>query len=150
LSSQPANLRYAREFSAWRRVRGQQTAMSRLYVAEPMPTPTGTKVDHRIALRASEMEVLAMALASALGVNAGGELPRRQDFDAWIAPMVRDLQHQRGRSLVMAGAHQPPRVQALAHAMNQALGNVGSTVFYTAPLVANPVDCLGSLWDLVH
>ena len=36
------------------------------------------------------------------------------------------------RSLVIAGDGQPPAVHALAHAMNAALGNVGTTVVYTA------------------
>ena len=39
LASGPASLRYARQFAARRRVRGEQTAMNRLYVVEPMPTP---------------------------------------------------------------------------------------------------------------
>ena len=34
----------------------------------------------------------------------------------------------RGRSVVVAGEYQPAAVHALAHAMNQALGNVGTTV----------------------
>ena len=48
--------------------------------------------------------------------------------------MIRDLQQHRGRSLVLAGDQQPAVVHALAHAMNQALGNVGKTVFYTEPV----------------
>ncbi len=36
----------------------------------------------------------------------------------------------------------------LAHVMNQALGNVGKTVFYTDPVEANPVDQVASLQDL--
>src|SRR5581483_8941013 len=43
LATGPATLRYAREFSAKRRVLGENVAMNRLYVVEPMPTPTGTK-----------------------------------------------------------------------------------------------------------
>ena len=33
--------------------------------------------------------------------------------------------------------------------MNEKLGNVGKTVFYTDPIEANPVDQLASLQDLV-
>src|SRR5262249_39266669 len=40
-------------------------------------------------------------------------------------------------------------VHALAHAMNQALGNVGSTVVYTQTVEAEPVDQVASLRDLV-
>ena len=51
--------------------------------------------------------------------------------------------------MVIAGDHQPPAVHALAHAINQALGNVGKTVFYTDPVDANPVNQTESLKDLV-
>jgi len=56
--------------------RGNQTAMNRLYVVEPMPTPTGTKADHRLALRAADIEVFAGALATALGAARGRSTAR--------------------------------------------------------------------------
>ena len=51
--------------------------------------------------------------------------------------------------MIIAGDHQPPVVHALAHAINQVLGNVGKTVFYTDPVDANPVNQIESLKDLV-
>src|SRR6185295_8263632 len=50
--------------------------------------------------------------------------------------------------IVIAGEHQPPIVHALAHAINQALDNVGTTVVYTAPVEANTEDQLPSLRQL--
>ena len=50
----------------------------------------------------------------------------------------------------MPASTRSPAVHALAHAMNQALGNVGKTVVYTEPLEAEPVDQIDSLRDLVH
>ena len=50
---------------------------------------------------------------------------------------------------MIAGEQQPPIVHALAAIMNEKLGNVGKTVFYTDPVEANPVDQLASLLDLV-
>ena len=58
------------------------------------------------------------------GATAGGS-------DKFIAAVAKDLQAHRGRSLVIAGEGQPAAVHALAHAMNEALGNVGKTVVYT-------------------
>ena len=60
------------------------------------------------------------------------------------------LQSHKGSSVVIAGDHQPPAVHALAHAINQALGNVGKTVFYTEPVDANPVNRGESLHALVE
>ena len=84
LASGPASLRYARQFAARRRVRGNQTEMNRLYVVEPMPTPTGTKADHRLPLRAGDIEEFAWALATGLGAANGpktGREPRYLQVD---------------------------------------------------------------------
>ncbi len=51
--------------------------------------------------------------------------------------------------MVIAGDHQPANVHAWVHAINQTLGNVGKTVFYSDPVNANPVNQTESLKDLV-
>src|ERR1017187_9099012 len=53
-----------------------------------------------------------------------------------LAACARDLKLNAGRALVVVGDAQPPIVHALAHAINEALGNVGRTVSYTAPILA--------------
>ena len=58
------------------------------------------------------------------------------------------LAHQ-GSSLIVAGDQQPPQVHALAHHVNQSLGNVGKTVFYTEPVDTNPVNQTESIKELV-
>ena len=68
---------------------------------------------------------------------------------SWIPALVRDLQNHRGTSLVIAGEQQPAAVHALAHAINDALGNVGKTVHYADPAEASPVNGLESLKELV-
>jgi MoCo/4Fe-4S cofactor protein with predicted Tat translocation signal len=149
LASGPASLRYARQFAARRRVRGNQTEMNRLYVAEPFPTPTGSKADHRLPLRAADISEFAWALATSLGAAAGPKQGDNVDVFKWVGPIARDLQAHKGSSLIIAGPHQPPIVHALAHVMNAHLGNAGKTLFYTDPVEAEPVNQLGSLQDLV-
>ncbi|HWQ52877.1 MAG TPA: TAT-variant-translocated molybdopterin oxidoreductase [Bryobacteraceae bacterium] len=150
LGSGPASLRYARQFAIRRRARSGEAVMNRLYVVEPMPSPTGTIADHRLPARAGDVEPFAVHLASGVGVGIGSipKRPPNPEWEKWIPGMVRDLQAHRGRSLVVAGDHQPPAVHALAHAMNQLLGNVGATVFYTDPVEVSPVDHVASLQDL--
>jgi MoCo/4Fe-4S cofactor protein with predicted Tat translocation signal len=141
----PGSVRYTRDFAARR---NPDANMNRLYVIESTPSSTGMKADHRLPLRASDIESFARALAGALGgsggSNSGGE---QQNF---IAAVVKDLQAHKGSSVVIAGDHQAPAVHALAHAINQALGNVGQTVVYTEPVDANPVNRNGSLQALVE
>src|SRR5207249_11404015 len=116
LASGVASLRYARQFAAKRRPDGEHPTMNRLYVVEPMPTPTGTKADHRIPMRASEIEDFAWGLAS-------------RAKEGLLGAIARDLERNRGASLVIAGDHQPPIVHELAHRMNASPGNVGKTAF---------------------
>lgn len=142
----PGHIRYARDFSDGRRVWTGQTTQNRLYVVESTPTITGAKADHRLPLRPSQVELFARAVAEAVGVGAGGT--ELAEHAGWIDAVVNDLQANRGSSLVIAGHEQPPVVHALAHAINDALGNVGQTVFYTDPVAANPADDMASLTEL--
>ncbi|MDQ3257232.1 MAG: TAT-variant-translocated molybdopterin oxidoreductase, partial [Acidobacteriota bacterium] len=151
LSCGPASLRYARDFAGRRRLAEGKTEMNRLYVIETTATQTGMVADHRLAIRPSEMESFARAIGSGLGAPVGGGVG--MGFSAtqvsWVEAVTRDLQAHRGRSIVIAGDEQPPVVHALAHAINGALGNVGTTVTYTEPVEANPVDQLQSLRELI-
>src|SRR5208337_671835 len=151
LCSGPGSLRYGHDFADKRRIADQQSPMNRLYVVESTPSITGAMADHRWPLLASDVEALARSVAEGLGVKAlSGKPPAFSNIPGeWVAALVRDLQQHRGASLVVAGDRQPPIVHALAHAMNAALGNVGKTVYYTAPLEANPVNQLESLREVV-
>ncbi len=151
LSALPGSVRYAREFAARRRVQPDQATMNRLYVVESSPSLTGSVADHRLPLRPSEIEALAWMVAHKIGI-VPGEFPGGQSLAQharWIEAVVRDLQQHSGSSLVLVGDGQLPVVHAIGHALNAALGNVGSTVVYTAPVEARPVDHAASLRDLV-
>ena len=140
----PGFTKYARDYA--RRRNPDSGSMNRLYVVESTPTSTGVKADHHLPVKAAEVELFARALASAIGVNAGGGA-LSGDQAKYLAAVSRDLQSHRGSSVVIAGAQQPAVVHALAHAINQSLGNVGKTVVYTDPVVAT--GQAGSLQDLV-
>ena len=153
----PGNVRYIRDFAKRRTQplmdsdkledRSSHNEMNRLYVIESTPTTTGAKADHRLPLRAAEIEKFAHNLSSHLPVNppTGGIVG---DNPGFAGPMVQDLLAHRGSSVVIVGDNQPPVVHAFAHAVNQALGNVGKTVFYTDPVDANPVNQNESIKEL--
>jgi len=145
----PAGLRYARDFSARRRPE-QPDRMNRLYVAESMPTSTGSRADHRLPLSPTKISAVAEHIASAVTT---GTSTAPSGLDArtrkWIDAVAKDLRAHRSACVVIAGETQPASVHALAHAMNTALGNVGRTVVYTDPVEAEPVDQLQSLRDLI-
>jgi MoCo/4Fe-4S cofactor protein with predicted Tat translocation signal len=142
----PGNVRYIRDFA--KRRDPDAAEMSRLYVVESTPSSTGAKADHRLPLRASEIAAFAAAVAtfSGIGTNVAGASGAAGEF---LSAVTQDLQAHHGQSLVVAGDHQPAMVHALVHAINEKLGNVGKTVFYTDPVDANPVNQTDSLKDLV-
>ena len=144
-----SGLRHSRAFASRRRLEGDQAQLNRLYAVESDATNTGSRADHRLPMRASEIEALARAVASRVGVAAAGDASVPQAAQRWIDPLVRDLQASRGRSLVIAGDGQPPIVHALAHAMNDVLGNVGATVTYTQTAEVEPIDQRAGLKQLV-
>ncbi|HWT02250.1 MAG TPA: TAT-variant-translocated molybdopterin oxidoreductase [Pyrinomonadaceae bacterium] len=157
LNCGPGNLRHARDFISMRRVTEERKAMNRLYAIESTPTNTGAMADHRLSLRPSQIEPTARAIAAALGgqgvtvkMGDGGQGAAAGDTARWVEAVARDLRENAGRSIVIAGDEQPASVHALAHAMNEALGNVGKTVLYTEPIDARPEDHTASLRDLVN
>jgi molybdopterin-containing oxidoreductase family iron-sulfur binding subunit len=134
--AESGSLYYAREFAKGRRVKSKDDAMNRLYVAESAFTLTGSMADHRLRLASSHM----LALAAAIGTKTlDTEIlkPLTDGLDAfvsqkWVDECAQDLIDHKGASLVVAGAHLPPQVHAIAYAINALLGNIGQTVDFVA------------------
>ncbi|HEX4448383.1 MAG TPA: oxidoreductase, partial [Polyangiaceae bacterium] len=125
---------WARTWASTRRLDTARGALSRLYVVEPRLTVTGMSADERLPVRAREVRAVAVSVLAAVNAIGAHEAPgaarTRDDRDAWVRAVARDLHEHRGSSLVVAGDGQPPEVHALAHALNDALGNAGRTVTY--------------------
>jgi len=138
LSALPGSIRNAHDFMVKRRAIEENKEINRLYVVETTPSNTGAKADHEWCVKPSEFEGIARALAAGSG---GPE---------WVAAISKDLQQHKGASIVIAGAQQSPMIHAIAHAMNNALDNIGKTVFYTDPLEVNSVDQRQSLQELIE
>jgi MoCo/4Fe-4S cofactor protein with predicted Tat translocation signal len=160
--SYPGNHRYARDYAARRRPsenfprhadgKGNpmpSRPMNRLYMLESTPTITGAKADHKLQLRAGEIEHYVRLMASRLGIHAsGGASPQNAYEQKFIDGLLKDLQAHRGSVAVIAGDEQPAVVHALAHAMNEVLGGVGKTVIYTDPVLVNPTDQAAGMREL--
>src|SRR5436309_8508161 len=105
LDCAPGSLRYARDFAARRRP-AQADRMNRFYAVESMPTPTGSRADHRLPLKPSEIEsvardVLARVRADATdaATGAGGSDRPAASRAKFIDAVAKDLRAHRGRSL---------------------------------------------------
>ncbi len=106
-----------------------------LFNAGSLPSLTSAKADTNVVATPPELHQLAMAL---LADATGGAPPAAAGsgaLEGWRAKVSAALQANRGTSLVIAGSSAPVAIQEAVHRLNSALGNVGRTVFYTAPVL---------------
>ncbi|HVS51456.1 MAG TPA: TAT-variant-translocated molybdopterin oxidoreductase [Opitutaceae bacterium] len=152
LKAEAGSLYYSREFAKGRRVKKADDPMNRLYVAESGLSLTGSLADHRLRLATSHMLAFAAALAAETIEGARDILaPFSQGLDAnpkWIAECAADLREHRGASLVVAGAHLPPQVHAIAYAINAFLGNLDQTIEFVT-IEPSPAAALGDLANAI-
>jgi molybdopterin-containing oxidoreductase family iron-sulfur binding subunit len=160
LQTESGNVRATKQFASGRRLRSSRDPMSRLYVVEPSPTTTGANADHRLRLRASDIERYAYALAAELakkGVGLGSELDalvaRHGNSEGippkWLATVSKDLASNRRNAFVVVGSRQPPRLHAVGHALNMALGAVDSVVHFVPVTDPDELDASTDLKALV-
>jgi MoCo/4Fe-4S cofactor protein with predicted Tat translocation signal len=118
--------------------------MNRLYVVETMPTVTGFKAEHRLALKPSQIAAFAQALVS--GTAPQGATAEQQKF---FSALSDDLKQSGGRCVVIPGEQASPAVHAAAYALNSSLGAVGKTVIYTETVNPMPTEQVAEFKALV-
>ena len=119
--------------------------MNRLYVVETMPTVTGAKADHRLALKPSDIDAFAAALQG--GGSYSGSNPEAGKF---FTALQADLKRAGARAVVLAGPQASVAANHAAFVLNQQLGAVGSTVVYTQPVAEIPTEQYADLRNLVN
>ena len=96
--------------------------INRLYAVEAQFSITGANADHRLRMKASEVQQFAMDLAAALGAMPGlnqvGGGDKRAKF---LAAVVKDLKAAGAEALVVAGPRQPAAVHAVTALINESL-----------------------------
>ncbi|MEO6803807.1 MAG: TAT-variant-translocated molybdopterin oxidoreductase [Granulicella sp.] len=117
---------------------------NRMYVVETMPTVTGFKAEHRLALKPSEIVTFADALAGGSGPALTD--PVQQKF---LTGLLDDLKKSSGRCVVIPGEQAPASVHAVAYALNAAFGAIGKTVVYTETVNPLPSEQVVDLKALV-
>ncbi|NCX47620.1 MAG: hydrogenase, partial [Verrucomicrobia bacterium] len=140
LGSDEGDISDTRGFAAGRRTRKPGDSTNRLYVVEPRFSLTGTMADHRLRLRSGSIGPFLLELArqirtakpsadlnALLSQSPDLALPEGVD-PAWIRECATDLVAHGKQSLILVGRRLPVSLQALALALNAALGSVGSTL----------------------
>ncbi len=153
ISGEGESVAHERGIGPMRRPMSSTDPMSRIYCFESGFSSLGGIADHRLALSPQQISTLAVQLARKLvdmgvirnrnviaGALAAVDMPDTSAFEqiptasgkGFIEELATDLMADghRGHSLLVAGPSQPPAIHALIHAMNDMLGNVGTTVRY--------------------
>ncbi len=117
-------------------------SMNRWYAVESTLSLTGAVADHRVACPSARVPAVLCAIAERLSQLGRLDIPESlvtvvrgiaatlepQFADRRLDAIAKDLMQSHGRAVVVPGLRQPKEVHALAHYVNAALGNVGSTV----------------------
>lgn len=136
-----------KEFTKQRAQDKPSPEMNRLYVLENRYTLTGGMADHRKPLAASLIPAAAAIIAELLDIKDGAALAAAAPagLKEWLAPAVRDLIDNKGKSVVVAGSRHGAEVHALVAAINNALGAYGSTIEL---LEGGPTAAVGTAAEL--
>jgi molybdopterin-containing oxidoreductase family iron-sulfur binding subunit len=138
----PGFLPMTAAYAARHRYEAGQT-MNRMYAVETMPTVTGFKAEHRLALKPSDLVAFANALTSGSGSGLS------EDAQKFYTAVVADLKASGGKCVVIPGEQAPAAVHAAAFALNAQLGATGKTVVYTDTVNPMPSEQVADLKSLV-
>ena len=141
LGAEPGAVAAGARFASRRRLADPRAPMSRLYVVESNYTITGSMADHRTRMRQADVARFTEALVDQLSSRGVTQLAplaeklrqRSGGIDTsglntkFLSELAADLVNNRGQSIVVPGAGQPPLVHALALAINEAVGTTGKT-----------------------
>ena len=143
-----------REFALGRKVAEQNPDMSRLYVVEAAMSTTGSKADHRLRLRPSNIPAFVDMIRQTLQTNDKTlkEYALRHNIpEKLLQGLISDLQTNRGKSLVVAGAHLPAQVHAAVALLNKELDALGHTLIWNPSpatlAVSDPEEVAAALKD---
>jgi len=130
LATERDSVRHAR---AWAQGRRDAQQPSRWYVLEASPSCTGFSADHRIIIEERHLALVAATLLASLIRSVPGAPAELQQALAGLPPapipaaqlalIAEDLRRAGPHALVTVGAHAPMALQALAVALNAALGS---------------------------
>jgi molybdopterin-containing oxidoreductase family iron-sulfur binding subunit len=142
LNPSETGIGFAAGFAARRNPDQKGAPMNRLYVVESQFTTTGGMADHRLRCRASDAGEFVRRLATVVAAETSDRdlatvaraFPKSGApiDEAWVTECAKDLVANSGRSIVLTGPQTPAAVQVLVHAINKALGNLGTTLIGVA------------------
>lgn len=127
---------FTRDYTTNRKVSKDKPKMSRHVQFESFLSVTGSNADMRVTYQASKEGLVIANLYNAIAKLAGASTINAAKHDLAgnaIAATAAELWAARGKSLVVCGSNDAA-VQQLVNAINQMLGNYGTTIDLAAPV----------------
>ena len=116
---------YAKQYATNRKISRDKRTMSRHFQFETAMSLTGSNADVRVPVKPSEIGTVAVALYNV--IVGGSSVIGNTAYGKQLATAAAELKASGSAGLVVSGSNDPA-VQALVTAINQALGNTGTTV----------------------
>jgi molybdopterin-containing oxidoreductase family iron-sulfur binding subunit len=130
LGSHPAHLKLARDWAVGRSS-ADEGRMNRMYVIEPSLSVTGSVADYRLPLKPTLIESAVAYVAYRFGILSTKPSGLSRDETELLERAAADLHRARDTGLIVAGPAQSGETHRLIHAINDKLGSVGQTVWYS-------------------
>lgn len=128
-----SDVEYNKQYSKTRKIGSQKKEMSRHYQYESLLSLTGANADYRTPIKASQEGLAVAQLYNLLASKAGrGTAGTAKIEIKSLDQAANDLWNARGKSLVISGS-KDVSVQILVNAINDLLGNYGSTIDLSNP-----------------
>lgn len=131
LGSWISPVEYAGQYGKRRKVSNDSKAMNRHVQVESYLSLTGSNADRRIMVKPSEEGAALLHIYNIIAANSGGSAAATAKIDAGakeaLAKVAAELMAAKGKSLVVCGLNDV-NAQLIANAINNLLGNYGSTI----------------------
>lgn len=124
---------YTKGYAAGRKVLDKGDEMSRHYQFESGMTLTGSNADVRVPIKPSEEKTILTALYYQLLQAKGFMTIAAPGSPVDVEGLAEDLLANEGESLVISGSNDV-NIQLIVNAINNLLGNYGSTILFDRPL----------------
>ncbi|EPR65240.1 TAT-variant-translocated molybdopterin oxidoreductase [Cyclobacterium qasimii] len=134
LGSWISPIEFARQYAQGRKISKENRNMSRHFQFESTLSLTGSNADYRTPITASQSGLAVLSLYNLIAKKAGASTVSGASLEInHLAKAANELWANKGASLVVSGSNDP-NVQVVIHAINELLGNNGSTVDFQTPV----------------
>jgi molybdopterin-containing oxidoreductase family iron-sulfur binding subunit len=152
LGTHPAHIKYSSDWASWRRAAtipisegmantADTPTFSRVYSIESSFTISGSVADARLPVKPSRIGAILTALS-------GGDGQLNADESKFVDRIKKDLDANKGSSVVVVGSHLSPQIHAAALALNASIGAIPNVLSIHEEPNADRPSHLDAITDL--